>query len=419
MDVLLKKAKIVHAADKKLHLKKRDILIQKGTIKAIAPTLEGPEKGTKVISHKHLHVSVGWMDSGVAFGEPGHEERETIAHGLRCAAKSGFTDVLLNPTGHPLPDAAAHIAFLKNAAKGHLTNMYPLANVSVGGKGQELAELYDMQQTGAHGFYDYKTAIANPNLLKIALQYTKDFGKVLFSFPLDGHIAGKGIVNEGPTSTKLGLKGIPALAEELQVARDLFILEYTGGSLHIPTISTAKSVALIANAKRKGLQVSCSVAVHHLAMTDAVLNDFDPRYKVMPPLREKEDQKALIKGLKNGTIDFVTTDHRPMNIELKQVEFDNAAYGTIGLESAFGALSGIFDLEETIALLTKGRSTFALPEPTLSVGSPACLTLFDPTAHYTFTERHVHSTSKNSLFLGHFMKGSVLGSMNNDQLILN
>lgn len=418
MKILLKSAKIVAQEYNDLHLKKRDILIVDGLIEKIAVTIATPAN-TKVVSHKNLHVSIGWFDTGIAFGEPGFEERETILNGLQCAAKSGFTDVILNPSSNPVPDSSADIVFLKNAAKGQLTGLYPLGNLTKKGEGEALAELYDMQNAGAVGFYDYKHALANANLLKIALQYAQNFDGVVCSFPLDVQIAGKGVVNEGIPSTSLGLKGIPALAEELQVARDLFVLEYTGGKLHIPTISTTNSVKLIAAAKKKGLHVTASVAIHNLAFTDELLVEFDSNYKTLPPLRTKEDAKELIKGVKNGTIDFITTDHTPLNIELKQVEFDNASYGTLGLESAFGALRTIFDVEDSIALLTKGRATFGLETVSLKEGSPAVLTLFEPDLEYVFAHEDIHSGSKNSLFLGKRLKGKVLGTIARDQIILN
>ncbi|PXX24970.1 dihydroorotase family protein [Arenibacter sp. ARW7G5Y1] len=416
MNILLKSAKIVSPSNKELHLKKRDIFIKNGVIEAIAANLDIQEK-TKVVQLKNLHVSLGWFDSSVSFGEPGYEERETVENGLYTAARSGFTNIVLNPNTNPLPDSSSDIVFLKNASKNAATSLHALGTLTVKSDGESLAELYDMKTAGAVGFYDYKLPIRNSNLLKIALQYAHNFNGLVHSFPMDMQIAGKGIVNEGEVSTKLGLKGIPNLAEELNIVRDLFILEYTGGKLHIPTISTANSVKLIAEAKKKGLDVSCSAAIHNLCFTDGTLTEFDSHYKLMPPLRTQSDRKALIKGLKDGTIDFVTTDHRPMDIEHKRVEFDNASYGTIGLESAFGMLNGIFDLDTTISLLTKGRERYGIEAPRLTIGENAVLTLFDPDQEYTFEEQHILSNSKNSCFLGSKLRGKVYGVVTNNQII--
>ncbi|HDZ03844.1 hypothetical protein LCGC14_0199850 [marine sediment metagenome] len=418
MNTLLKSVTIVNGNTKNLHLKKRDILIKNGVIDAIETNIE-PIGKTKIIDIKNLHVSIGWFDSGVSFGEPGYEERETIENGLLTAAKSGFTDVVLNTSSHPTPDSSSDIVYLKNAAKDQLTNLHPLGNLTVKGEGEVLAELYDMQNAGAKGFYDFKHPMSNANLLKIALQYAQNFEGLVFSFPLDKSISGKGIVNEGITSTKLGLKGIPALAEELQVARDLFILEYTGGKLFIPTISTANSVKLIADAKKKGLQVFCSVAAHNLLITDDALEDFDTQYKVMPPLRTAADVKALQKGIKNGTIDLVTSDHTPLNIELKHVEFDNADFGSIGLESIFGILNTILGFEESVSLLTRGRSIFGMEDINLEVGQEANLTLFTTEESFEFSEQNIRSSSKNAIAIGEKMKGKVVGTIANNQLVLN
>tara|TARA_R110002020_G_scaffold475796_1_gene712412 strand:+ start:64712 stop:65965 length:1254 start_codon:yes stop_codon:yes gene_type:complete len=416
MNILLKSAKIVAPNNKELHLKKRDIFIKNGLIEDIAANIDVQGK-TKVIQYKNLHVSLGWFDSCVSFGEPGYEERETIENGLYTAAMSGFTDIVLNPNTNPLPDSSSDIVFLKNASKNAATTLHALGTLTVKSEGESLAELYDMKTAGAVGFYDYKLPLRNSNLLKIALQYAHNFNGLVHSFPMDLQIAGKGIVNEGEVSTKLGLKGIPNLAEELNIVRDLFILEYTGGKLHIPTISTANSVKLIGEAKKKGLDVSCSVAVHNLCFTDDTLTEFDSHFKLMPPLRTQLDRKALIKGLKDGTIDFVTTDHRPMDIEHKRVEFDNASDGTIGLESAFGMLNQIFDLDTTISLLTKGRERYGIETPVLKVGENAALTLFDPDQEYTFEEEDILSNSKNSCFVGSKLKGKVYGIVSNNQII--
>ncbi len=417
MNILLKGATIVDQGNKELHLKKRDILIKNGNIDSIATNIN-PSGNTRTFDSKNLHASLGWFDSSVSFGEPGYEERETISNGLLTAAKSGFTDIVLNPNTHPAPDSSSDIVFLKNAAKESATKLHPLGTLTMKAEGIDLAELYDMRSAGAVGFYDFKHSIKNANLLKIALQYTRSFDGLVHSFPLDTNIAGKGVANEGALSTRMGLKGIPALAEELQIVRDLFILEYTGGKLHIPTISTAGAVKLIAEGKKKGLDVTCSVALHNLYFTDETLSEFHAEFKVLPPLRTKKDSKALIEGVKKGIIDYITSDHIPLNIELKQVEFDKAAYGSIGLESAFGIANQLFDLETAIALLTKGRERYGLETPSIEEGAEANLTLFEPKSTYSFEKEHITSTSKNTMFLNNPMTGTILGVICNNQAII-
>jgi len=416
MNILLKSAKIVDAQNPGLHLKVRDILIKNGTIEKIAAKIE-PDTRSKVISFKNLHVSSGWLDSSVSFGEPGFEERETITNGLQVAGKSGFTDIVLNPNTYPKPDNSGSIIFLKNAGKDEIAELHPMGSLTIKGKGEELAELFDMKNAGAVAFYDFKNPIMNANLLKIALQYVHSFDGLVLSFPMNTQIASNGGVHEGSISTKMGLKGIPALAEEIQIARDLFILEYTGGKLHIPTISTENSVRLIGEAKKKGMDITCSVALHNLWFSDTILEDFESNYKVLPPIRTKKDREALKKGVKTGVIDLVTSDHVPIDVEEKRVEFDNAAYGSLGLESAFGVLNELFDTETAINLLTKGRERFSIPSHGLKEGAIANLTLFDPDVPYTFESEHILSTSKNSMYVGQKLKGKVYGVVAKNALI--
>ncbi|WP_340073875.1 dihydroorotase [Leptobacterium sp. I13] len=417
MTVLLKSAKIICPNNTAFHNKTKDILIENGIIAQIADRIEKPN--VKTIQLDNLHVSAGWFDSSVSFGEPGHEDRETIKNGLQTAAKSGFTDVIVNPNTTPVIDSNADISFLKSAANGNKTRLHPSGALTMKSEGIDLAELFDMKNAGAVAFNDYQKPIKNANLLKIALLYTQSFDGLVYSFPQDNSIATNGVMNEGDIAAQIGLKGIPAMAEELQVVRDLSILEYTGGKLHIPTISTAGAVKLIKEAKKKGLDVSCSVAVHNLFFTDEKLKEFDTSYKVLPPLRTKIDVKALIKGLDDETIDFVTSDHNPIDIEHKKVEFEYALYGSIGLESFFGALNRLVGTEKAIYLLTKGRKRFGIQEPELKEGSTASLTLFNPEMSYIFNKEHIYSSSANSVFLTASLKGIVYGIFSNNQLLLN
>ena len=400
------------------HTKTVDILIADGCITKIGTALPNPDNFEE-INRDNLHVSLGWFDSSVSLGEPGFEDRETIENGLQVAAKSGFTGIALQPNSYPVIDNQSQVHFVKSKAIGTATELFPIGALTKESEGKDMAELFDMKNAGAIAFGDYNRSLDNANLLKIALQYTQDFDGLVIAFSQDEKIKGNGVANEGIVSTRLGLKGIPNLAEELQIARNLFLLEYTGGKLHIPTISTAKSVALIQEAKAKGLQVSCSVAVHHLVLTDEKLEEFDTRYKVAPPLRTDADRLVLIEGVKNGTIDMITSDHNPIDIEHKKMDFDTAKSGTIGLESAFGALLKVLPVETVIEKLTAARTTFGIESPSITEGAKANLSLFNPEGKNTYTSEAIRSKSKNSAFIGTEIKGKVYGIVNQNQLILN
>lgn len=417
MKTLLKNATII-AAESPYHQKKKDVLISDGKIEKIANSIK-KSIDTNVIELENLHISCGWFDTSVSFGEPGFEERETIKNGLEVASKSGFTAVAVNPNTNPVIDSKSDIHFLINQSNFSATKLFPIGALTQKCEGKELAELYDMQQAGAVAFGDYNNPISNDNLMKIALLYAQNFDGLIMSFPKNNSIAAEGIANEGINSTKLGLKGIPSFSEHLQIARDLFLLEYTGGKLHIPTISTSKSVELIKKAKKKGLNVTCSVSVHHLILTDEELHGFESNFKTTPPLRTSEDVKALQKAVKSGVIDIITSDHNPIDVEHKKVEFGDAKDGVIGLESAFGALNSVFDLNDFIeCLTTKPRAIFGLQKPIFKENSIAEITLFNPIGNTIFSGKDILSTSKNSPFIGKNLKGKVYGIYANNQLIL-
>lgn len=416
MNALIKSATIVDSKSD-FHNETVDILIEEGRVSKISKRISNPNN-YKEIKRDNLHVSPGWFDSSVSFGEPGYEEREIIANGLKTAGLSGFTSVALNANSNPVIDSYADITFVKSKANDSAVGLYPIGALTQSSNGAHLAELFDMKNAGAIAFYDYQRPISNPNLMKIALQYACNFDGLVCSFPQESKISTHGVANEHINSTKLGLKGNPALAEELQVARDLFLLDYTEGKLHIPTISTAKSVELIRAAKANKLNVSCSVAMHNLVFTDDLLQSFDTNYKVLPPLRTQTDCDALIEGLKDGTIDMVTTDHNPIDIEDKKIEFDYALYGTIGLESAFGALQTLFTTKKAVSLLTQGKERFGVSESTINEGEIADLSLFNPETTYEFSKANITSRSKNSAFLGKTLKGQTYGVIANNKIVL-
>ena len=416
MNALLKSAKILDEKSD-FNNKIQDILIADGRILKIGDTLKNPKK-FQVIDFDNLHISQGWFDSSVCFGEPGYEDRETIKNGLNVAAKSGFTSVALQANTQPVMDQHSAIAFAKAQSYNTATRLLPVGALTVNSEGTHLAEIYDMSMAGSVAFGDYKKSISNSNILKIGLQYASNFGGLIQSFPQESKIAESGVMNENISSTKLGLKGNPELAEILQVGRDLDILEYTGGKLHIPTISTAKSVELLRAAKAKGLDVSCSVAIHNLIFKDSDIENYNTNFKVNPPLRTSTSIKALIEGVKDGTIDMVTSDHNPIAIEDKKVEFDYAAFGTIGLESAFGALNAVFSTKKTIDILTSGKHRFGIENASINIGNSCNITLFNPEITYKFENDHIASKSKNSMFIGSPLKGAVYGVIANRTAVL-
>lgn len=416
MKLIIREAKIIDSQSP-FHNQIVDLKIENGKIQKIGNSLP-KEDGFDELNLENLHVSQGWFDSSVSFGEPGFEDWETIENGLNVAAKSGFTAVALQPNSYPVIDNQSQINFVKSKSNGFATQLFPIGALTKNSDGKDLAELFDMRNAGAIAFGDYGKSIENANLLKIALQYVQDFDGLVIAFGQDENLKGNGIANEGENATKLGLKGIPNLAEELQTVRNLFLLEYTGGKLHIPTISTSKSVELVKAAKLNGLNVTCSVAVHHLILTDKKLENFDTRFKLSPPLRTEIDRLALIAGVVDETIDMITSDHNPIDIEHKKMEFDLAKNGTIGLESAFGALLNVLPLEIVIEKLTSGKSRFNIKNQIINENEKANLTLFNPDKRWIFKKENILSKSKNSAFLNLDMIGEVYGIYNQSKLVL-
>lgn len=406
MNILLKAAKILDASSPH-HNTKQDIYIQNGKIKAIGKNLSYPN--ATVISPNDLHVSQGWFDSSVSFGEPGFEERETIANGLDVAAKSGFTHIAYNTNTAPKPDSRADIAFLLEQSKESPVTLYPKACITSTQSDEKLAPLRELHAAGAISFSNHKTPLTNANTLKLALQYTNDFDGIVESFPHNNDIANNGIMHEGAVSTALGLQGIPGIVESIQIKRDLEILQYTVGKLHIPTLSTAAAVRLVQAAKKAKQNLSCSVAIYNLLFTDESLQGFNANAKLSPPLREESDKDALKNALKDGIIDMVTSDHQPLNSELKNVELDRAHFGSIGLEHSFGCLLSLFSVAQAVEILTRGKKRFGITEHTIEVGATADLALFSPKGMQEVTKTSLLSTSKNSIFIGKELPGKVYG----------
>lgn len=414
MKLLLKNTTILENQNP-FHKQQVDIEITDGIISKIGKNLPVKE-GFEVIEKENLHVSQGWLDTSVVFGEPGFETTETIENGLKVAAKSGFTDVFVHSNTNPALDNQAVIQFVKSKAQNSVSNLHLVGSLTKNSEGIDLAELFDMKNAGVVAFGDYKKSMSNANLLKIAFQYVENFDGILFVQPMNKDIKGKGFVNEGEVSTKLGLKGIPAMAEEIEIERNIALLDYTKGKLHIPTITTKKSVELIAKAQAKGLQITCGVSVNNLVLTDEELVDFNSNTKIYPPLRTETDRKALLEGVLNNTISVITSDHCPVNIEQKQLEYDLADFGSIGLESTFGALQTVLPTDVIIEKFTAAKSHFNIENNSISEGNKANMTLFNPNEDWTFTKENILSFSKNSIMIGKKMKGKVYGIITNNKM---
>lgn len=411
MRLLIKHATLIDK-NNAFHNQKIDIEITNGIITAIEKDIT-PKEDNHVITKENLYVSKGWIDTSVVFGEPGYETTETIENGLKVAAKSGFTDVFVHSNTNPAIDNQSVIHLMQNKAQEKITQLHVVGCMTKNAEGVDLAELFDMKNAGAIAFGDYKKPTPNANLLKIALQYTQDFDATIFAFPMNKDIKGKGFVNEGIVSTKLGMKGIPALAEELDLERNLSLLAYTNGKMHVPMISTKKSVELLKEAKAKGLHITCGVSVNNLVLTDEELTNFNSNTRLMPPLRSETDRQALIEGILDGTIDVITSDHCPVNVENKRLEYDLAEDGSIGLESIFGALQKVLPLEVVVEKLTHHLGL--LKENPIRTGTKAKLTLFNPTTDWTFEPKNITSFSKNAIMLGKKMKGEVYGIINGEK----
>jgi dihydroorotase len=393
-----------------------DVRIAAGKIIEIANNLQAAE-GEEVFDGKGCFITPGFFDLNCSIGDPGYETREDIQTATAAAAAGGFTGIAVLPNTQPPLHSKAEVEYVLNRAKNNLVDVYPLGAISRDLEGKELAELFDMQQAGAVAFTDGNKPIVDDGFMSRALQYAKGFNALLMVYPENSSIAGKSQVNESRTSVLLGMKGIPALAEEMHISRDLFLAAYNESPVHISTISTAGSVALIKKAKKDGIQVSCDVAAHHLVFTEELLNDFDSNYKVKPPLRAKMDVKALIAGLKDGTIDAVTSQHRPHEIEHKDVEFEIAAYGILGLQTALQLLlrAGLDPQQIAQKLSIAPRKILNLQIPVLEENTAANFCVYSTQERWSYDAAANKSKSNNSPLLNQTLTGKVKLVYNNNQ----
>ena len=420
--LLLRNIHIIAPSQADLDGQNRDIFINAdGKIQHIAAvnSLIGDAK-TRVFDVPNAHVSIGWFDVGALTGDPGLEHRETLETVSQAAMSGGYTTLAPFPNTEPAVHSKSEILYIKNKTQSFLVDFKPIGALSVNTDGKDLAEMLDMRAAGAIAFSDGRRTIQDAGLMLRGLQYAKIFDGLVFNRPNDKSISPHGQMHEGVMSTSLGLPGIPSMAEEMMVQRDLHLVRYADSRLHFHNLSAARSVALVRQAKEQGLRVTASVAALNLCFSDDILRGFDTHFKVMPPLREAEDIAALIEGLKDGTIDFITSNHAPIDEEGKNLEFAYADFGAIGLETTFGLINKFlhnhFTINDLVRFLAENaRQILGLPLPKIAEGELANLTIFDPSKEWIFTAKDIRSKSKNSPIIGDILRGSVLGVVNRGQ----
>ncbi len=420
MKILFQQVRFIDPASP-LHGQTGNLLVDNGRITALGA--EVPTDADTIIQLPGLHVSPGWVDIFSYFGDPGHEYKETLVTGSAAAAAGGFTDVFVIPNNKPVTDNKSQVEYLRRSSATFPVNIHPIGAMTKGLEGKDLAEMYDMRNSGAVAFSDGTTPVQSAGLLLKGLQYVKAFDGVIIQVPDDKTVGGGGLMNEGVISTRLGLPGKPMMAEELMVARDIKLARYTQSRLHFTGVSSPRSLDYIRRAKESGLEVSCSVTPYHLFFTDADLIEYDTNLKVFPPLRDADALQTLRKAVLEGGIDVIASHHQPHEFDSKVVEFEYAKPGMTGLETAYAVVrTALPELtpERTVELFSlQPRKLFGLPQPTIAMGQPACLTFFQPDGETRLTAAITRSKSANSPFLDKTLKGRIAGILNNGQFVTN
>lgn len=405
------------------HDKNVDIILSNGIIENI--TVFDDERKTdeydQVIAGENISVSPGWTDLKAHTSDPGEEHKSTVEQTLDAAAFGGYTNVMTLPSTIPVIDNKSQVNYLLNSSRFHAVKLHPMGTISEGMKGEQLAELYDMYQSGVKFFSD-DDHVLNAGLMLRALLYTKNFNGKIISFPQEMSIVGKGMVNEGLASTKTGLKSYPRIAETIQLNRDLDLLKYTNGRLHVSGISCKGSVDLIRNAKKQGLNITADVHVDNLLHDESAMLGFDSNYKVNPPLRREKDVTYLWDAVIDGTIDAIVSNHRAMDQEEKDVEFDQASFGSMNLQTLFSSLNQkYFPESDTIieVLSRRNRKLLDLPVLEFIKGEQADLTIYSDDFEWIFDENKNLIQAKNSSQFNKKQKGIALAVINKGQIIIN
>jgi len=411
MEILIKSVEIVDRRSP-LNSKRRNILVKNGIIEKISAS-SIPCK--RVLDARGMKVSLGWFDMRAHFCDPGLESREDLESGRAAATAGGFTDVLLQPNTKPVVASKNEVSYLLKGNATNLTQLHVAAAVTTETKGTELTEMIDLHHAGALAFTDGYKPLWHTDVFGKALQYLHKMDSLLINRAEDQMLSAHGQMNEGLNSTLLGMPGIPTLAEELMVARDLALLEYHGGRLHFANVSSIQSLQLIKAAKKRGLAVSCDVAAHQLLYHDGLLNEFDTNYKVNPPLRDIGTRKALLKALGDGTIDVLVSDHRPQDEEGKKLEFDLASFGMINIQempAAVVQLSNDIETARLVEAMTYApRNLLGIAQPKIAVGNKAVLTVFDQSA-WELNDQTNCSRSRNSPSYGKTLMGKARAVFN-------
>ena len=419
MTVLIKQARIIDPSSP-YNQTTQDILVESGIIKNIG-NLSEPYKGES-FSGNDLHVSPGWVDVFANFSDPGYEFRETLESGSNAAAAGGFTDVFVIPNTKPVTDNKSQVEYLSRKAGSLAASIHPIGAVSKNTEGKDLAEMYDMRNSGAIAFSDGTNPVQSAGLLLKALQYVKAFDGVIIQIPDDKSVGANGLVHEGIVSTRLGLAGKPMMAEELLVARDIKLVRYTESKIHFTGVTSPRSLDYIKRAKDAGLPVTCSVTPYHLFFTDEDLRDYDTNLKVYPPLRSVAEQSVLLKAVADGTIDCIATHHMPQDYDSKVLEFEYAKNGMTGLETCYPVLKtilpGISEIRWVELLSLNARKIFGLEQPVINTNEKACLTLYSPGGKTSMETADFYSRSVNTPFAGKELNGAVYGTVQQDKLFI-
>jgi dihydroorotase len=392
-------------------LEAADILVENGIIKEMGPGLKEP--GAEVVDAGGRLVAPGLLDMHVHLREPGFEAKETIESGCRAAARGGFTALACMPNTNPVADNKSVVRYiLERAREAGLARVYPVGAITKGSAGRELSEMADMKEAGAVAFSDDGHPVADSGVMRRAMQYASMLGMAIISHCEDPGLAAGGVMNEGFTSTRLGLKGIPSAAEEVMVARDIILADLTGCRVHIAHVSTAGSVRLIREAKSRGVPVTAEVTPHHFTLTDSWVEGFGTSTKVNPPLRGEADVAALKEAMADGTIDVIATDHAPHTAEEKDVEYDRAPFGLVGLETALGLVwtelvdKGVISPARAVAMMTVNPARILGIRPALlEPGAAADMTVIDPSLTERVDPATFFSRGKNTPFAGRELKG--------------